>query len=122
MPAAELVAELARLRALLRPGGWLALASINPRCIGRRSVTGHGIPVAGLAAAVSGAGYAETRTLFTEPSIDDPRSLVPDTSDAARAYETREGLRPRSNRARGMLSGIGLRDLLYPGYFLLARA
>ena len=110
----------AALHPLVRTGGWLAIAGANPGYKGRRLASARS--PSRLAVAASRAGFSATRILFAEPTIDDPRTIVPDAVDAVRAYETQGSLRGHASPARGVAARLGLRAALYPGYFLLARA
>jgi hypothetical protein len=119
---ADLTARLVRVRQLLLPGGWLALSSFNPHFLGRRNARQPGISPARLARECSQAGFVELRTLFAEPSAEDPRTLLPDARAAVLAFETCHTLRGASGPARRLAARWGIRSLLYPAYFILARA
>ncbi|HET9947380.1 MAG TPA: methyltransferase domain-containing protein [Longimicrobiales bacterium] len=118
-PASEDTARtLARIRALLRPGGWLAAAS--PRRGLRRSGA-RGVSPRAFTRALERAGFRDTRCLFAAPSIDRPLSLVPDSAPTVRAYEGSDPIAGTTSPGRRVLSWLGAGALLYPGYFILAR-
>jgi SAM-dependent methyltransferase len=114
---AEAVNVLTGLRRLLRPEGWLAVASPSPGFL-RRSGT-DGYAPAALSRLLSRAGFRDIRCLFVLPSLERPLTLIPDALDAIDAYEASSGERAWARRAAAHL---GVRSALYTGYFMLACA
>ena len=114
---AEAVNVLTGLRRLLRPEGWLAVASPSAG-FPRRSGT-DGYAPAALSRLLSRAGFRDVRCLFVLPSLERPSTLVPDALDAIDAFEASLGERAWARRAA---AHVGVRSALYTGYFMLACA
>lgn len=122
LPTSGLLAELQSAHRLLKPGGWLALASPStPRV---RSPLGRpgGISRRVLSRLLKQASFRETRCLFVEPSLDDPSTVVPDADAAIRARDALEGVRGKSMWKRRAALEFGVQSVLFPAYLLLARA
>ena len=120
--AARLLAGLEWCRALLRPGGWLALASPNPRLVARLRGTASGLPPGRVRRLLRRARFAEVRCFFIEPLIEYPICVIPDAYAASCAFESSEAVRGATTRARRATARLGMRSALYPGYYMLARA
>lgn len=115
---AEATNVLSGLHRLLRPEGWLAVASTSPRFLRRRGEDGYA--PAALSRLLSRAGFRDVRCVFVLPSLDQPLTLIPDAFDAIDAYEASSG--EERAWARRAAARVGVRRALYPGYFMLARA
>ena len=108
---------LTGLHRLLRPEGWLAVASPSAGFL-RRSGT-DGYAPAALSRLLSRAGFRDVRCLFVLPSLERPSTLIPDALDAIDAFEASSGERAWARRAAAR---VGVRSALYTGYFMLACA
>lgn len=120
LPMADVVAELEGAHRLLKPGGWLALASPNPPMLRRGFAAGF--PRTLLSRLLMKAHFQEIRCLFVDPSADDPCTVVPDVKAAIRAHETLAGIRGKARWKRSAALELGFRYALFPAYLLLARA
>jgi SAM-dependent methyltransferase len=120
--ASDMLAVLTGLRPVLKPGGWLAVGSPNPRVLGGRRGGAHGIPCGRLARLLRRARFRDVRCQFVEPSLESPLTLVPDAIHAIDAHEAASVLHGSRAWARRTAARLGLRSMLYPAYFLLARA
>jgi hypothetical protein len=118
----DLQKELNAARRLLRPHGWLALASPNPSFLGRRLGRTRGIPRRLLSQLLVRAKFSQQRCLFAAPTLERPLTVVPEAGDAVSAYELSDTLRDARSLARRAAVRLGLHSVLYPAYFLLARA
>jgi hypothetical protein len=122
LPTAEVLAELHGAHKLLKPGGWLALASPRPSRLYRQRVDTVGMPRAILSRLLTEANFREIRCLYVEPSADNPRTVVPDVKSAVGAHNRLEGVRGRAMWKRRAAVQLGFRSALFPAYLLLARA
>jgi len=122
LPKTDVLAELEGAHRLLKPGGWLALASPRPSRVRRQSLDATGIPRTILSRLLTQAHFHEIRCLFVDPSVDNPRTVVPDAKPAIGANNTLEGIRGSAMWKRRAAVGLGLRSALFPAYILLARA
>jgi hypothetical protein len=122
LPAPEMLTELQGAHHLLKPGGWLALAS--PCTLRLRNPLGRatGIPRQVLSRLLRQANFREIRCFFVEPSADDPCTVVPDVDAAIRARDTLEGVSARTRWKRRAALELGVQSVLFPAYLLLARA
>jgi len=119
---ADALAVLTNLRPVLKPDGWLAIGSPNPGVLGGRRAGARGIAPGRLARLLRRARFREVRCLFVEPSLEWPLTLVPDAIHAIDAYEASSAMQGSRAWARRSAARLGLRSMLYPAYFLLARA
>jgi hypothetical protein len=117
-----LLAELQSAHQLLKPGGWLALASPNTPRVRSPLARAAGIPRRVLTRLLKQASFRETRCLFVEPSADDPSTVVPDAEAAIRARDALEGISGTSMWKRRAALEFGAQSVLFPAYLLLARA
>jgi hypothetical protein len=118
--AVERVAALRRVRDLMRPGGWLAAASANSSFLGNRGAPRAGIAPRLFAQYLTTSGFTDVRRIYVTPSLEQPRTLIPDARRAVTGYEAFE---PNTvSRARGAFAQLGIHSALYPAYFILARA
>lgn len=115
-------AEFARYHRLLRANGWLALAAAQSPALSRGGAKNGGTNRKQLTRALKKAGFREVRCFFVEPTLERPLTILPDSLPAVRAYEFYDAMRGSTGLKRRGVASLGLRSLLYPGYFLLARA
>jgi SAM-dependent methyltransferase len=114
--------ELVRLRLMLKPDGWLAVASANPNQVVTKRVGARGIPRARLTRLLTRARFREVRCLFVATPLEWPVTLVPDSTCAIDAHIAFSATRGTTAWAKRTAARLGLRSALFPGYFLLARA
>ena len=122
LPTSGLLAELQSAHRLLKPGGWLALASPNTPRVRSPLARTAGIPRRVLTRLHRQASIRETRCLFVEPSVDDPSTVVPAADAAIRARDSLEGVSGTSMWKRRAALEFGAQSVLFPAYLLLARA
>jgi len=116
----ERVTALGRVRDLLRPGGWLAAASVNSSFLGNRGTRRVGIAPRLYTQYLEMSGFADVRRIYVTPSLEHPRTLIPDSRRAVNGYEAFE---PNTvSKARGLFAQMGVHSALYPAYFIMARA
>ena len=120
--ATDTLAVLTNLRPVLKSGGWLAVGSPNPRVLGGRRAGARGMARGRLAGLLRRARFRDVRCLFVEPSLEYPLTLLPDAIHAIDAYEASSAMQGSRAWARRSAARLGLRSMLYPAYFLLARA
>jgi len=119
---AEAIQTLDRLRHLLKPDGWLVAASPNPSFLRRRSAERVGISPRAFARMLVEARFREVRRIFVTPSLDRPRTLVPDAQRAVAAYESFDSIQGATKWTRRAVASLGLHRQLYPAYFIMACA
>lgn len=122
LPMDEVLAELQDAHRLLKPGGWLALASPSPRTVRRPRTRTPGISRAALTRLLTRAHFREIRCLFVHPTADEPFTVVPDAKAAIRAHDTFAGANGMSVWRRRAAVELGFQATLFPAYILLARA
>ncbi len=122
IPTTEVLAELKGAHRLLKPGGWLALASPRPSRLHRQRAGTIGLARATLSRLLKEAHFHEIRCLYVEPSADNPRTVVPNAKAAIGAHNHLEGVRGRAMWKRRAAVELGFRSALFPAYLLLARA
>jgi hypothetical protein len=115
-------AELEAAHHMLKPGGWLALASPCPPRFRRQSADAIGMRRTLLSRLLTRAHFREIRCLFVAPSADDPSTVVPDVRAAIRARDTLEGVHGTAKWKHRAALELGFRPSLFPAYILLARA
>ncbi len=118
----EVQAELEAAHRLLKPGGWLALASPSPPRFRRRTEQTIGLRRTVLSRLLTRARFREIRCLFVAPSADDPSTVVPDVKSAIRARDTLEGVHGAAKWKHRAALELGFRPSLFPAYVLLAQA
>lgn len=118
----NLAAVLIGLRGMLRREGWLAVASPTPRFFRRHRIEPSGISRRALTRMLFHAKFTEVRCLFVEPGLENPKTIIPASTDAVAAYEGSDAMRGLTRRTRRVAATVGLRSALYPAYILLARA
>lgn len=117
---AERVLALSRVRNLLRPGGWFAAASANSSFLGNRGSRRVGIAPRLYTQHLEMSGFADVRRIYVTPSLEQPRTLIPDSRRAVNGYEAFE---PNTvSKARSLFAQMGVHSALYPAYFIMARA
>jgi hypothetical protein len=119
---AESIQTLERLRHLLKTDGWLVAASPNPSYLRARSAGRTGIAPRALSRMLVEARFREVRRIFVTPSLDSPRTLIPDARRAVGAYEAYDSIQGTSEWKRRTVAGLGLHSALYPAYFIMACA
>jgi SAM-dependent methyltransferase len=120
--ASDALAILTSLRPVLKPDGWLAVGSPNPGVLGGQPAGAPGIPCRRLARLLRRARFRDVRCLFVEPSLESPVTWVPNAIHAIDAHEAASAMHGSKAWARRTAARLGLRSMLYPAYFLLARA
>lgn len=116
----ERVTALTQVRSLMKPGGWLAAASANSSFLGNRGAQRVGISPRMYAQYLVMSGFTDVRRVYVTPSLQQPRTLIPDSRRAVNGYEAFE---PNTvSKARGVFAQLGIHSALYPAYFILARA
>ena len=115
----QVIQELDEYRRILRGDGWLVLASPTPRAAARGQAETPAIPRRRLTRLVEQSDFREVRCLWFEHMIERPLFLIPNSRRTIEAYEAMRGSASRQRRAAAK---AGLNSLLYPAYFLLARA
>lgn len=118
----EVLAELQDAHRLLKPGGWLALASPSPSTMRSPRARTPGIARAVLSRLLTRAHFQEIRCLFVHPTADEPFTVVPDTKAAIRAHDTIAGAGGMAVWRRRAAVELGFQSTLFPAYMLLARA
>ena len=94
---------------LLREEGWVAMSGSRDRRAGA------------LADALRQSGFTTVRRYALSPSADRPFMVIPRTRIAALACERDLQRQRGGHRARVVLAALGLHDLLYRGWLILAR-
>jgi SAM-dependent methyltransferase len=118
---AALTSDLACLARLLRPGGWLSLSSPHRPSLPWRRSTARGLSRRRVESLLQSAGFREVRCLFTEPSLERPLMLVPDSAAAVQTFDAREARSASKRLARRALAHTPLRGDLFSSWFLFAR-
>jgi hypothetical protein len=115
--------RLKRYHNLLRPGGWICVASPTPTVLGRGGSNDSGIERRAFTRLLSRAGFDEVRAYWIEYSLDRPLFLVPHNRQTIVAYESHDAMRGAGlARRRQVVANTGIGSLLYPAYLLLGRA
>ncbi|MDT8369920.1 MAG: class I SAM-dependent methyltransferase, partial [Longimicrobiales bacterium] len=92
-PGAEVVEILGGLRRALRPGGVVALASVNPHFIPSWFRNRDGVSPRTCARRLTRAGFGAVCRFYLDGSLEQPGAVVPDTGPPAVAYEGSPNLR-----------------------------
>lgn len=113
-------AILRECRRVLRSGGVLVVTGANPQWYAGVHVARSWMSDLWLRSAMIGAGFADVREYFADPSDLAPRSIIPACRTAAVAFERQE----RTMRGRGprLLVGLGLHAMAYPARITMAFA
>jgi len=105
---------------LLRPGGCLVVALLNPLAL-RGDPSARSVHALGLTWRLRHGGFQSVRKYFAEPSLDRFQSFVPATKRLVRAREKLVGgRRDLKGWARRGLTDAGLSDLIFPVCLYLA--
>jgi hypothetical protein len=110
------------LRHLLKTDGWLVAASPNPSFLRSRSAGRVGISPGAFSRMLVEARFREVRRIFVAPSLDAPRTLIPDAQRAVNAYEAFDSIQGATRWTRRTVASLGLHRQLYPAYFIMACA
>jgi SAM-dependent methyltransferase len=118
-------ATLIELRRVLAPGGTLLLAAgnrwWNGRWRGGHQSPGSATTSMGLMRRLRRIGFAEVCPYWIEPSLAEPRNLIPALAGRARQFEAIRAREWGADTVRSLLMAAGLPSVLYPGLLFLAR-
>ncbi len=68
------------------------------------------------------ARFREVRRIFVVPALDEPWTLIPDAKRAISAHEAFDAIQGSTQWTRRAVARLGLHGMLYPAYFIMARA
>lgn len=119
---AGVVDRVQRIRALLKPGGWFVGSSPNPAYRRFRRLRAPGISPLRFSRVLTDAHFRDVRRVFVTPSLERPLALVPDAPAPVKAYEAFDSISGATRWRRQMAANLGLRNTLYPAYFIFGRA
>lgn len=121
-----LVRTASECRRVLQPGGCLYVGIDNawwsPRLMSRIvRAAPVGAPHLGeVTRILEASGFAEVNAYYAQPSLGDPRSLIPVTGAAPAVHESIQQTRTGMAALRPALAASPLRRLLYPSLICLA--
>jgi hypothetical protein len=98
---------LAAARLLLKPGGWLALASSEARFA---------------TFALKRAGFRDIRPYYVSPSLDHATTIIPAETRTVRAYHDFDAAQSAPALAHNVAMFVGWHELLFTASLTLARA
>lgn len=123
----RLATMFAECRRVLRPGGCLYVGFKNAYWISHlldrifhRSDGSAQPGVAEIRAALRSAGFADVHAYFAQPSLTDPRSIIPAVAAAVARHEAMQTVRSGRAVLRPTVARSPLRRVLYPAHICLA--
>jgi SAM-dependent methyltransferase len=119
------LAALRRIRRMLRTDGLVLLAFNNRlwkgNLIRARASNDQTLGPASIGRLLIDAGFSDIRGYWAEPSLEQPRYMVPMRSQCVRAYERIRARESGGNQWRLAAALCGIQAMLYPVVLLIAK-